>query len=91
MLHDTRHDPEFGGSPDAIRRQLDRAKARVKLRYPNGRIRWVLKTCNWVVVDADTGEIFETSGVLDSVATGEAMAIGHPESGTHCLVEREKR
>jgi hypothetical protein len=83
MLYDRSDDKEFGRSLKAVRAQLSRANERVKAIYPNARIRWMLKTCCWIVVDPVTRETFEASSSLDELATGGPVTTGHPHSGTH--------
>jgi hypothetical protein len=83
MLYEGRGDEELARALNKIRAQLSRAKDRVRVLYPNARIRWVLESRTWMVLDMDTRETIEMSSSLDQLATGQSVSMRHPQSGTH--------
>lgn len=83
MLHDRRGDPELERSIATIRRQLAGAKERVSLLYPGARIRWIVETREWAVIDGTTREPIEASPSLDELATHTPKSVRKPPSGTY--------
>lgn len=88
-MHDRKGDEELERTIGAIRAQLARAKQRVAAHYPRGRIRWVLETREWVVIDLATCERIESSRSLDELATRPPSSAKVPESGTYYRPEKE--
>jgi hypothetical protein len=82
-LHDRRGDPELEQSIATIRKQLASAKERVSALYPGARVRWVLETRLWVVIDANSRQPIEASGSLDALATDAPGSGRRPASGTY--------
>jgi hypothetical protein len=82
MLHNLRDDRALLRSLGEIRKQLADAKERVRAVYPNARIRWIVESSTWAVIDPASGEVVEASPSLDQLGTAEAAAFGKPESGT---------
>jgi hypothetical protein len=87
MLHERRHDREFVESIETIRRQLVRAKDRVLVRHPGARIRWVLETSTWVVIDPETREALDSAQSLDELASANRAGNPQPASGTHLRLD----
>jgi hypothetical protein len=90
MLHDRRNDPEFVQAIEAVREQLAAAKDRVREAYPHARIRWVVETSLWAVVDLRTGETIEISSRIEDVASGRRSVRPKPQSGTHRKLDRDE-
>jgi hypothetical protein len=90
MLHDRRNDPEFVQAIDAVRQELAAAKDRVREAYPHARIRWLVETSLWAVIDLRSGETIEVSSKIEDVANGRRSVRPKPQSGTHRRLDRDK-
>jgi hypothetical protein len=89
MLHDRRNDPEFVQAIGAVRQQLAAAKDRIREAYPDARIRWLVETSQWAVVDVRSGETLEVSSRIEDVANGRRSLRPKPQSGTHRRLDRD--
>jgi hypothetical protein len=87
MLHERSHDRAFVESIETIRRQLVQAKARVFARHPGARIRWVVETATWVVIDPESREALDSARSLDELVSMNRAANPQPASGTHLRLD----
>jgi hypothetical protein len=83
MLHDRRHDREFVESIETIRKELASAKRRVERRHPGARIRWVVESATWTVIDPDTRESLDAARSLADLAASDRAPTPQPMSGTY--------
>ena len=89
MLHDRRNDAEFVQAIQAVRQELAAAKDRVRETYPSARIRWLVESSLWAVVDVRTGETLEVTSRIEDIAIGRRSLRPKPQSGTHRRLDQE--